>query len=203
MKNKSILILTLLSLTILLSGCDKEKSEQYLYYEQPAYMVDGTMTTDFIDDTVQAINLIPRIVLSNFLNEGWQFIICNTEKNYCGLTDVNNKVIYIYYKECDTTTIADTVMHEIGHYVDYSQGFISKTKEFDRLYNMKQYKDTQRNDNYCYKNNQELFATLYRDYILYNNHLKYYYKYYQYIYDVNCIYIGNKNKKLKVYKNRF
>lgn len=188
MKNKPILILILLSLTIILSGCSKEKKEKYLYYQQPVYSVDGTMTTNFIDDTIQAINLIPRAVLSNFFDEGWQFIICNTKKNYYGLTDVNNKVIYIYYKECNTTTITDTVMHEIGHYVDYSQGFVSRTKEFDRLYNMKQYKDEQRNDNYCYKNKQELFATLYRDYVLYRNRLRNYYNYYKYINDANCIY---------------
>lgn len=170
MKKIIILFLMLLNLTIIsisiisILNKDKHQQEQYLYYEQSTYIVSGTMTVEFVNDTLQAINLIPKDLLSDFFNDGWQFIICNSKEAYYGLCDTKDKVIYIYYQQHDDNlTIADTVLHEFGHYYDYSNSWISRSDEIMKIYNERSYIDPKRNDDYCYTNHQELYACIFRD----------------------------------------
>ena len=168
MKNKiSIIISAILIImvcVVLITQTNNQAEEQNLYYEQSTYTVSGTMTVEFVNDTLQAINLIPSDLLSDFFNDGWQFIICNSKEAYYGLCDTKNKAIYIYYQQHDDTlTIADTVLHEFGHYYDYSNGWISSSDEIMKIYNERLYADSKRNDDYCYTNPQELYACIFRD----------------------------------------
>ena len=175
---KRIFVILSLLITVIAVACllhnqaDNKIQEQYLYYEQATCTVNGTMTVDFANETIRAINLIPRELLRGFFNDRWKFVICNTDKNYWGLTDTNSKLIFIYYKQYDDKhTVVDTVLHEIGHYYDYTNNFISESNEFTRVYDSRVYKDFKRNDNYCYTNKQELYATIFRDSILYRDSL--------------------------------
>ena len=65
--------------------------------------------------------------------------------------------------------------------MDQKLGMISNTEEFRRLYKEGDYVDNSRQDEYCYRNRQELFATIFRDYILRNEYLKNFEKYYDFI----------------------
>lgn len=169
MRNKVLIVVSatliaLIGMGALFTQINKESHEQYLYYEQSTYIVSGTMTEEFVEDTLQAINLIPSDFLSDFFNDGWQFVICNSTKPYFGLFDSENKVIYIYYQQHDDRlTIADTVLHEFGHYFDYSNNWISRSDEIMIIYNERSYVDKKRDDNYCYTNPQELYACMFRD----------------------------------------
>ncbi len=171
MKKKLIIVMTSIIVTILttiiifyMTQTNSKPQEQYLYYEQSTYIVSGNMTVEFVNDTLQAINIIPSVLLSDFFNDGWQFIICNSKEAYYGLCDTKNKVIYIYYQQHDDTlTIADTVLHEFGHYYDCSNGWISSSDEIMKIYNERLYVDPKRDDNYCYTNPKELYACMFRD----------------------------------------
>lgn len=176
----SILIIILTTSVILVYQVPNSK--QYIYKEESPYTVSGYMTQDFMEDAVKAINCIPTKLLSQFVKDGWQFLICNTNRAYYGLCDTNNKKVYIYYQQHDAThTVADSVLHEFGHYMDQKLGMISNTEEFRRLYKEGDYVDNSRQDEYCYRNRQELFATIFRDYILRNEYLKNFEEYYDFI----------------------
>lgn len=181
----SILIIILTTSVILVN--QGPSSKQYIYKEESPYTVSGYMTQDFMEDAVKAINCIPTKLLSQFVKDGWQFLICNTNQAYYGLCDTNNKKVYIYYQQHDAThTVADSVLHEFGHYMDQKLGMISNTEEFSRLYKKGDYIDNSRKDEYCYRNRQELFATIFRDYILRNEYLKNFEEYYDFIVSTKC-----------------
>lgn len=169
MKNKisiviSVILLILICSVVLMTQTNSQPKEQYLYYEQSTYTVFGTMTVEFVNDTLQAINLIPSDLLSDFFNDDWQFIICNTKATYYGLCDTKDKVIYIYYQQHDDRlTIADTVLHEFGHYYDYTNNWISSSEKIMKIYNERSYIDAKRDDKYCYTNSKELYACIFRD----------------------------------------
>ena len=173
-----VLIMLVVFLSIHFYNFDKRQSKeqllQYFCYTESTYEVKGTLTQQFIVETIQAIQLIPGYLLQDFYSNGWSICISSTNNNYLGLTSVKDKTIYIFYKECFISLVQDTVAHEFGHYVDYSYNFISTTSKFTDLYNAHQYKDNIRNDEYCYTNNYELFATLYRDYLLHKDNLQHY-----------------------------
>ena len=177
----SILLILILTITILIAY-QVTNTEQYIYKEESPYTVSGFMTQGFVEDSVEAINCIPTTLLIQFVNDGWNFVICNTDQAYFGLCDMNNKIIFVYYQQHDGNhTVEDTVLHEFGHYMDQKLGMLSNTEEFRRLFKVREYVDNSRLDEYCYKNRQELFATLFRDYILHNNYLKSYIEYYDFI----------------------
>lgn len=157
----------------------KSNTEKYMLFETTEYAVDGNVTEEFIKDTKDAIDLVPEEIREEFYRTGWKLEIGNTNERHYGLCDVKNKTLYIYYQnEIKDHNVADTLLHEFGHYIDYANGWTSKTEEFKALYKIRTYVDATRDDGYCYKNEQELFATLFRDLILRSDHLKSYDNYY-------------------------
>lgn len=179
----SILIIVILIISIT-NMYQVNNTNQYIYKEESTYTITGYMTQGFVEDSIEAIHCIPTKLLNLFINEGWQFVICTSEQAYFGLCDMNNKTIYIYYQQHKVNhSIVDTVLHEFGHYMDQKLGMISNTEDFRCLFRKHKYVDNRRSDEYCYRNRQELFATLFRDYILHNEYLKNFKEYYDFIAD--------------------
>lgn len=160
----------------------KSNTEKYMLFETSEYAVDGNVTEEFIQDTKEAIDLVPEEIKVEFYASGWKLEIGNTNERHYGLCNVKKKIIYIYYhNDIQEHYVVDTLFHEFGHYIDYINGWISETEEFKALYKVRTYVDVTRDDGYCYKNEQELFATLYRDLIIRSDYLKSYNQYYSYI----------------------
>lgn len=160
----------------------KINPEQYMFLERAEYTVDGKVTNEFIKNTKEAINLVPEEIREEFYRTGWRLEIGNTDERNYGVCDVKSKVIYIYYQnEINDHNVADTLLHEFGHYLDYANGWTSNTEEFKGLYKIRNYVDATRDDGYCYKNEQELFATLFRDMIIRSEYLKGYEQYYEFM----------------------
>lgn len=84
--------------------------------------------------------MIPENVRNHFQNNGWS-IYATTEsigQKYYGqemsilaLTVVNEKAIYIDDRE----KAVKAVIHEMGHYINYSYGFVSSSAEFTEIFN--------------------------------------------------------------------
>lgn len=160
----------------------KSNMEHHIFLETTEYAVAGITTEEFVNKTKEALVYVPEEIRKEFYRTGWKLEIRNTDKRYYGLCNVEDKTIYIYYKnEIKDHNVVDTILHEFGHYVDYVNGWTSKTEEFKELYTNRSYVDTSRDDGYCYKNEQELFATLFRDMIIRSEYLKGYDQYYEYM----------------------
>lgn len=174
----AVIVSGLLSIAIM----GKSNTEKYMLFETTEYAVDGKLTEEFISVTKEAIELLPEELSKEFYELGWKIEIGNTNERHYGLCDIKNKTIYIYYQnEIKDHNVVDTLLHEFGHYIDYSNGWASKTEEFKALYKIRTYVDATRDDGYCYKNEQELFATLFRDLILRSDYLKIYDNYYAFM----------------------
>lgn len=174
----AVIVSGLLSIAIM----GKSNTEKYMLFETTEYAVDGKVTEAFVGEIKEAINIVPGEIREEFYRTGWKIDVRNTDKRNYGVCDVKKKVIYIYYQiDIKGHNVTDTVLHEFGHYVDYASGWISKSDDFKGLYTNRSYVDTSRDDGYCYKNEQELFATLFRDMIIRSEYLKGYDQYYEFM----------------------
>lgn len=82
---------------------------------------------------------IPENVRSSFQKNGWQ-IVCTSEDlgdkffssqvTVQAVADKGSKTIYVEAREAAMTSI----LHEIGHYIDWECGWVSSTKEFLSIY---------------------------------------------------------------------
>lgn len=94
---------------------------------------------DLIERFEESYKLIPENVRTHFENSGWGiYAIKNLgQKKYdkkisiLALTIVDEKAIYIDNRE----KAVNSVIHEIGHYIDFSYGFISQSAEFNEIFN--------------------------------------------------------------------
>lgn len=82
--------------------------------------------------------LIPENVRTRLENDGWNYF-CNSEDfgaeygfsfEILALTIYDRKTIYI----SDKTSAEKSILHEVGHALDYTCGFVSDRKEFSAIY---------------------------------------------------------------------
>lgn len=141
---------------------------------------DGTIIADSnIQDEIinYAYNYwykLPDNVRNRFRNDGWSIVLtnnslkdeANTLYEISGLTIPDEKTIKI---KAEQSSIRRALIHEIGHYIDYSLGYISETEDFIKLFNSE-------SDNITWQSeakftHKEFFAEAFRFY--YSNEAKY------------------------------
>lgn len=127
----------------------------------------------------QFIQSQPSSLTEDFLNE-WKVIIAKDvtldySESTAGLTVWQSRLVLLNTYD-DSYIVYGTFIHEFGHYFDMSHGFCSKSPKFQTLY--AKYKDI-----YCEQDQfipasytsstaQEFFASIFKEYYLYPEHLK-------------------------------
>lgn len=134
---------------------------------------DGNVDDQTIKSVNHEIGKIPEPIMQQFQKCGWHMYVTDADINerfyhgkystVLGTTQYADKTIFI----ADTSDAAkDSTIHEIGHFVDYSNGFLSDQEEFKELY----FSDVQ---NYiksynavCVRDRKELFAEVFWQYLI-------------------------------------
>jgi hypothetical protein len=142
----------------------------YLTLVNNALNIDEKLYQKFIEDNGYVI------ITDNINNER---VLPSIEKKAAGTFIRGNNFKRICILAENSHDITSTVLHELGHYLDYSLGYASKSFEFKKLFN--KYKDIdlnnydkQENFEYIRGNISEFYAERYSDYILYPSILKEY-----------------------------
>ena len=160
-----------------------EDDSRALQNNQLSIELDGEIQSSLIDYTYKLWNEIPEEIQSSFIKDGWLVELTenniskryNIEYSVLAVTIPKNKKIVIRATE---NSLSKSLIHEIGHYIDYKLNFISNTDSFENLYN--EHKNILINTNGDYSdavfNNKEYFAEVFRvyiqDYANYNDTLK-------------------------------
>ena len=113
-------------------------SKEELVYPDFFEVQDG-YDPDIAAEVLRYYYMIPENVRSSFENNGWKVIcsatpveeICGFDYSIRGCTDEDKMVIYINNKECTKNTI----IHEMGHYIEYVCDYPEHTDEFAIIYN--------------------------------------------------------------------
>lgn len=154
---------------------------------------DGTIKyNDNIDESIvnYAYNfwyMIPSEIREDFINNGWKIELVdysisdkyNIGYNVCGLTLQDAHDILI---EANQSSIRTALIHEVGHYIDIEEGYISNNENFKILYSENKDSAMKYSENFNTEtyNEQEYFAELFRVYISdgdmkYNRYTEYLY----------------------------
>lgn len=185
---KTILIfINLFLILFTLQVSENIKNNKYinnLYrYDSNIYIdKDTDIDYDFINNTIT--HLKSNEIYEDFYNRNGKILLTKELEDYNNLNnDASITLGYIDYKknliaiaEClDDEKLKGTIYHELGHYFDKRNNSPSKKdEEFKELYNKYKdiYWDYGSHSGYCSTNTAEYFASIYKDYYLYNSHLK-------------------------------
>ena len=119
-------------------------------------------------------NHVPNWLENKFNNSGWKIIVSATPLNrrfgysgsIAGITSYNNQTIYLDNREA----IMDrTIVHELGHFIDWQNGFVSCSEEFEAIFAEERlaYKDViSAGDGHHISSSTEYFASVFRDIIV-------------------------------------
>lgn len=148
-------------------------------------IMDGSISSDI---GVSKANLnyaynyyykVPVAIRKQFISDKWDIKVVNYELqdrysisyDIIGLTVVSENTIYI---ENEQKSIRKALVHEIGHYIDYKNGYISSKKDFQYIYKLESGRLLDSKDNYkvASYNSKEYFAEVFRAYILNKTSLK-------------------------------
>ena len=135
--------------------------------------VEGDISSNIINYAYNYWYIIPENVRKDFKEMGWKIVITNEsiseELNISykvsGATILKDKTIKVYGSQ---SCIRYALIHEVGHYVDYRNNFISRGDDFKELYNKNSTKLLEYNSNYteAVYSEEEYFAELYKTYLI-------------------------------------
>lgn len=138
---------------------------------------DGDISSQFISTIENVEGYLPENVLNTFIADGWHITVTSAQdltaltestgidvadREITGLTDANTKTIWL---DANTSSIIGSLLHEFGHYVDYSLGWPSKSDAFAALYDSESTAYSSYSS-YAAGNATEMFADLYSDLLL-------------------------------------
>lgn len=137
MIRKNILLYIMLILISLpVNVCAAPEGDKETIFVQNIGGVDTALIQMFNDSYL----MIPENIREKFEEDGWK-ISATTEnlgRKYFGkkmsilaLTVTDEKAIYIDDRE----KARYSVIHEMGHFIDFSSGFVSGTEEFEEIFN--------------------------------------------------------------------
>lgn len=116
--------------------------------EDLPFLIDGTVSTEAVEATKMAYQMVPANLRERFEQEGWTMILSgndidklygdNKEMSSTGITSYDNQIIYIKAEKVDAIPI--TVLHEIGHFLDHITDSSSRDNEFKQIWQIE--KDT-------------------------------------------------------------
>lgn len=103
------------------------------------------VSQSWVDRVNQELAVVPSNLLDKFSNSGWRMYCTtkNLDRTYfggqfgavMGVTLYDEHLIYI---EDRTDAVTESPVHEFGHYLDWSLGFISNKPEFVGIFNNEQ-----------------------------------------------------------------
>jgi hypothetical protein len=145
---------------------------------------------------IDSLDLLPSKVITNFTQDGYKIIIYSDFKSYAGrfhgtsVANSDNNYIELFAYD------VDSILHEMGHYVDWSINGYSSTMNYNSIINKKfntyfnKYKSKLKEFNsYAATNSTECFATIYASYYMKNTDRARFKKYCPKLYNsvVDCI----------------
>lgn len=119
------------------------------------------------------IDNLPSIIVKRFDETGWTLHITNVKElekiynldyNIEGITDFEQKIIYIYARK---DYIYSAIMHEFGHFIDWYLGYISFDIRWENIFNT--YKEIMTKDYMKKIKFSSLFADLIENDLLNSN----------------------------------
>lgn len=138
------------------------------YISKDSSIDDVKPLNDFVDT-------LPPVFIREF-RKNWTIIIGQHDNNEIGgYTDWGSRLIFIN-KQANYVDTLDIFIHELGHCFDFEYGSVSYSSLFDDVYYL--YKDnfseqyTNSPDGYSTSSSVEFFATCFKEYMLYPEHLK-------------------------------
>lgn len=158
--------------------------KEYIQYDSIFYTTEKESESQLLNKTVNDIkdflNSTPD-KYRDFKKDGWKIIISTHPPTY--ITEIEEKVgykvagntyreyrlIYLYFNEKQPEYLLEDFIHEFGHYVDWSVGYVSHSKDFEKIYD--KYKDGFKDDSFVVQNYTsisptEFFASCYKDYYI-------------------------------------
>lgn len=105
------------------------RSKAPVYYTNDIVESDGYVSEDYFEEVMGYYYQIPKKVRTALAEDGWKIEVTSdelkandggTDDRISGVTIIKDKKIYI------TTLDAQSIVHEIGHFVDYKNDFASK-----------------------------------------------------------------------------
>lgn len=139
------------------------------YSNKDCSIYDVEMLNEFVET-------LPPVFIREF-RENWKVIIEDYASNTTigGYTDWDSRIILVK-KQTNFTDTLDTFVHELGHCFDFEYGSVSYSDIFGNIYDL--YKDdfseqyTNSPVGYSTSSAIEFFATCFKEYLLYPEHLK-------------------------------
>lgn len=178
-------------------SADRQNSITYAQLNDFA-VYDDTLDLKTVNEVKSWLAFVPNKVIDRFYQDGWTLVLTDEltyidgKSGYTGLCNYDNRLIGVKSNLYGLSQI--TMLHEFGHFVDYTYSnysFLSNNADFQILYN--KYKATyveiapRAQKGYATSNAKEFFATTFEEYYLYSDKLK------EQVPDVYA-YIGNLNK---------
>ena len=146
------------------------------------FVLDGDIKDSIVFYAASYYYSLPEIIRMEFSKDGWQVVLTDKDisKEYyhgpiegrlAGLTDCSDKRIYIHNTRED---IQRAMIHEFGHFFDYSIGMGSVSFEFKEIYEVEKelFKEKRKIDNHNISNEMEYFAETFSQFLLYPDILK-------------------------------
>ena len=133
------------------------------------------------------LNYVPQRILDKMVSQGWKIYLIpgvvgtgtynGEEESYAGITYYDDYKIEIGIEDEDYYPIRGVLLHEIGHVLDFIEGFPSQKRVFDSCYKkekelFKGALDIEREE-YASRENREYFAEAIQMYWLQDEYLKY------------------------------
>lgn len=138
---------------------------------------DDDVADSYVNMTNNYLEKVPENIKEKLENEGWNIHITNKNladefkvegyDKISGLTVYEEKNIYV---EARSTAIKSSLIHEIGHAIDSSSGFISQNNDFNDIYKNEQnsfVESGNEDSSYGTTSNIEYFAESFNQFIQY------------------------------------
>lgn len=153
----------------------KERKLKVYYNSLPTICQNDGVADSWVQAVNEQLRVIPATLLQQFQAQGWH-MYCTSDDidkvhfggqfgSVMGVTVYDNKVIYIEDRQIAVT---ESPVHEFGHYLDYSLGFISHQAEFMNIYQREQATFRNAYGVPGYFNQEELFAEAFWRYLTSN-----------------------------------
>ncbi|MBQ7943436.1 MAG: hypothetical protein IJ326_05165 [Lachnospiraceae bacterium] len=110
-------------------------------WEQETPLADTLPLDEYYVILAETLVLLPQNIIEQFYADGWGIVITQESlsdmyykgiyNNVMAVTDGYIKVIWISASE---KSIRNSVIHEMGHYIQFTYDFPNKTEEFEAIY---------------------------------------------------------------------
>ena len=154
-----------------------EGLEQYRTNEPiiiPEVMVFKGASDEIKRMAIRYWNLIPSNIRTSFVNDGWEVVITSESLeslfgysfSIIGLTTYGEERIYVEARE---NAIRRALCHEMGHYWDWKNDWLSDTDEWNDIFYDERYKfdEQYKADNHCVSSAIEYFAEIFAQSLMY------------------------------------